>query len=100
MHVPPAHFADHQINIYVPPLSVNISQNGIDPAGVRTMPGLYLRPSLHPGAGLGVFAAPNGIATRRNDPNPVPAIRRGDIATEYGGEELGAILARERLQSV
>lgn len=50
--------------------------------------------SLFSDPGLGIFAAQRSIAmgppaTKRNVPNAVPAIRKGQIITEYGGRLIG-----------
>jgi hypothetical protein len=108
VRMPPLGTKKSRTVIRIPRRTVNISVtgkcNGPSNCWVRTFPNLLVKASKvesDTDAGLGIFPDSTGTgATRRDHPNPVPVIRRGDFITEYGGKSIGvsdAIALREEV---
>ena len=93
---PPPYMPRRYWRVRIPRHMVNLRVD-LNPAGNIWLPPLLLQGSnqnwsrLDPG--LGVYPAANGTATRRNVPNAVPAIREGEIVSEYGGNLIDHIIS-------
>jgi hypothetical protein len=99
VRVHPQYFPRKERNIEIPPMTVNTGVAGNDPNHNVILPPLRLKKSTIPNAGLGLFAnSPD--ATERGVVNAIPAIRAGEMISEYGGKKLNRKQANDLRQKV